>query len=503
MEYSFYYDESEHSRKINLTTITGETYYDNFITAIVGWCTDRESVIEQRYAAFENKYDERKRHGELKSNTFKTNQFTYGLASFNKPNTEMMEDLLSIIDEDCYIYFFAASKIEYVVLQLFKDYNNSFTTNMDAVKYSIVKAILTYHPEEVIRNIYSTPEQFVDSLITFFTEQIERNKKNIKLKKLENEAFENILSILRDATTPVTLKWDYHMPFEGFDSYLKSKGMINYRLVIDKEGEADENSQTLVAAMDEGLKNCSEMNSKEHFGLRIADMLAGIIGKMMKSLYHSLHREDNNANVTKNLLDKKWFLLNDCQLQLYKKLYHIVVEIDNDWYKIYGGNYSDDLISFLALLDFMNHFNTVDEIKKNLDMQPEYCNAYMCYRLEEHFQQMVNMSPKLSIKPIIPETDEYSRNSRGARIYFDINKQPILKLKEGQNRLYILSVGNSKEGYPLATIADDPENICYRLPEQLEGWALTATGMAMMGENMFPAEVIITKIKDNYFANIL
>lgn len=242
------------------------------------------------------------------------------------------------------------------------------------------------------------------------------------------------------------------MPFEGFDSYLKSKGMINYSLVIDKEGEADENSQTLVAAMDEGLKNCSEMDSKEHFGLRIADMLAGIIGKMMKSLYHSLHREDNNANVTKNLLDKKWFLLNDCQLQLYKKLYHIVVEIDNDWYKIYGGNYSDDLISFLALLDFMNHFNTVDEIKKNLDMQPEYCNAYMCYRLEEHFQQMVNMSPKLSIKPIIPETDEYFRNSRGARIYFDINKQPILKLKEGQNRLYILSVGNSKEGYPLATV---------------------------------------------------
>ena len=48
---------------------------------------------------------------------------------------------------------------------------------MDAVKYSIVKAILTYHPEEVIRNIYNTPEQFVNSLIAFFAEQIEHNKK--------------------------------------------------------------------------------------------------------------------------------------------------------------------------------------------------------------------------------------------------------------------------------------------------------------------------------------
>ena len=116
---------------------------------------------------------------------------------------------------------------------------------------------------------------------------------------------------------------------------------------------------------------------------------------------------------------------------------------------------------------------------------------------------MVNMSPKLSIKPIIPETDEYFRNSRGARIYFDINKQPILKLKEGQNRLYILSVGNSKEGYPLATIADDPENICYRLPIQLSEWAMTVARKAMMGEKLFPAEVVITKIKGKYYAGIL
>lgn len=407
MKYNFYYDESEHSRKINLTTITSETYYDNFITAIVGWRTDRESVIEQRYAAFEDKYDERRKKGELKSNTFKANQFTYGLASFNKPNIEMMEDLLAIIDDDFHIYFFAESKIEYVILQLFKDYHNSSIINMDAVKYSIVKAILTYHPEEVIRNIYTTPEQFVDSLIAFFTERIEHNKKNIKLKRRENEAFENIILILRDVSNPATLKWDYHMLFAGFDSYLKSKGIIDYSLVIDKEGEADEKSKTLMTAIDAGLKNCSEMNSKEHFGLRIADMLVGIIGKMMKSLYHSLHREANNANVTKNLLDKKWFQLNDRQLQLYKKLYHIVMEINNDWYKVYGGNYSDDLISFLALLDFMNHFNTVEEIKNNFDMQPEYCNTCMCKRLEERFQQMDNELQKLAIKPIVPESNDY------------------------------------------------------------------------------------------------
>ena len=53
--------------------------------------------------------------------------------------------------------------------------------------------------------------------------------------------------------------------------------------------------------------NCGELNSKNHFGLRIADMLAGIVGKLMKSLFHSLHNDGNNAAVTKTLLDKAWF----------------------------------------------------------------------------------------------------------------------------------------------------------------------------------------------------
>lgn len=34
--YKFYYDESEHSRKINYNTVTAPNYYDNFVTVVVG-----------------------------------------------------------------------------------------------------------------------------------------------------------------------------------------------------------------------------------------------------------------------------------------------------------------------------------------------------------------------------------------------------------------------------------------------------------------------------------
>lgn len=95
-------------------------------------------------------------------------------------------------------------------------------------------------------------------------------------------------------------------------------------------------------------------------------MLVGVIGKLMKSISSALHKEENKVNVIKNLLDKEWFYLNDKQLQLYKKLYRIIFEINNDWYKIYSGNYSDDLICFLGLLEYMNHFKSAEDIKKIL-----------------------------------------------------------------------------------------------------------------------------------------
>ena len=35
--HNFYYDESEHSRKINYGTVNADNYYDNFVSVIVGW----------------------------------------------------------------------------------------------------------------------------------------------------------------------------------------------------------------------------------------------------------------------------------------------------------------------------------------------------------------------------------------------------------------------------------------------------------------------------------
>jgi len=91
----FFYDESEHSRKISYKTVSALNYYDNFIAMIVGWNDSKDDIL-QRYLVFETAYTDRKDHnGEIKSTMLSQKQFQYGFASLNKQNAQFVSDFVS------------------------------------------------------------------------------------------------------------------------------------------------------------------------------------------------------------------------------------------------------------------------------------------------------------------------------------------------------------------------------------------------------------------------
>ena len=145
----------------------------------------------------------------------------------------------------------------------------------------------------------------------------------------------------------------------------------------------------------------------------------------------------------------------------------------------------------------MVHFENAEQfVNKKLEMQSEYFNGYVCQQLSDYFNRSRS---KLPIDLIDKNDEEYFLNRRGAKVYFDITKQPILQIAEGSQMEMVLSVGMDKSGIPLITISNDGNPICYRLPEELSGWAYMAIGMANMGENLFPSQVVFTKKKNRYF----
>lgn len=499
-EYCFYYDESEHSRKINYKTVSASNYYDNFVAMIVGWSTEKNDIL-LRHASFESKYASRKdRNGEIKSTMFQQKQFKYGFASLNKQNAQFVSDFLSLFDEDTHIYFSVSSKIEYLVLQLFQGYRNSFFVDADSMKYSITKALVAYRPQKIIQCLCEAPENFLEELRKFFRDRIECNKNNPELKQTETTAFQEILLVLDKISDGPELDWDYHMPFDGFKKYLQEKDVQNYSLIIDKEGKSDAESKTLKSAREIGLINSDEADSTEQPGLRIADMMAGIISKMLKGLCDSLRYQSLDESTCKKILDVGWFRLSEVQLELYKKLYRLICKWQPAWYKSYSGIYADDLVVFNALLNFMNHFESIEQIQADIDMQGEYFNAFACEQLARHFDQR---RCKLPIEPVISLDEESFLNTRGGKVYFDSRKQLLLPLHEGSQTFDVLSVGVDRKLTPTVTILKNGEAECFRLPNELSEWAFSVVGMASMGMNLFPTRVTISNINGRYYVDIL
>lgn len=110
------------------------------------------------------------------------------------------------------------------------------------------------------------------------------------------------------------------------------------------------------------------------------------------------------------------------------------------------------------------------------------------------------MRNKLPVESVNDNTEEYFRNRRGAKVYYDATRQPILKLVEGRNVVTVLSVGITKGGIPLVTVEASPENLCYRLPVQLSEWAMKMISMTNAGAKLFPAKVIFIKAENRIYA---
>lgn len=147
----------------------------------------------------------------------------------------------------------------------------------------------------------------------------------------------------------------------------------------------------------------------------MADMMAGIISKLLKGLCNSLQYQSLDESTNKKILDTGWFCLNEVQLGLYKKLYRLICEWQPAWYKSYSGIYSDDLVLFNALLNFMNHFESVEQIQNDIDMQGEYFNAFACEQLARYFNQR---RCKLPIEPVNPFNEESYLNKRSGNVFF-------------------------------------------------------------------------------------
>lgn len=498
-KYNFYYDESEHSRKINKTTISAGNYYDNFVTVAVGWKQDNESMIEKKYDEFEKLYEARKSKGELKSTTLRPKDFKYGFTSLNADGIQFVSDFLEIFDESIFVYFSVTSKIEYVINQLFINYHSNIFQNVEMMKYAIVKSIIMYQPEEIINGMYDNPNELIQLLKRFYEKKIDENKLNLKLKKRENESFSQIVLMLDDINENISFDWNYSIAFHGFSKYVEEQGFDEIQLLIDKEGEY---GNTLNAAKSVGISNAQEIDSKESFGVRMADMFAGLLSKLLKALHNGLRYNNPSEYLQKKILSEEWFKLSEQQFLLYKKMKFVLLDLNHAWYKSYAGIYVDDLMCLANFLNYIGYFDSLTEFNKcSAKMHGEQFNSCICYSLENYFKEM---SINLPIKLTERNNSDFFYNERGAKVYYDVSKQKKLDISDDAKTYQVLSVGFlGMMEVPYVTIMKLETPECYILPMELMEWVVNSVSFSNMGMNVFPAEVRFYKDNGQYYADIL
>lgn len=495
----FYYDEAEHSRKLTKETIEAENFVNEFYAAIVGLDDTKKVDFEETYGNFEEKYKKLYTiSGELKSRVIKQNKYKYGLVSLKPMDMELISELMDLIMQfDLRIYFCVFNKLEYIIIQLLNEYRNNLFLDADSLKYSISKLITLYKPERVIESIYTEDNSFLVELRKFIVEVRKKNKAEGK-RELETEAIEQMLIILDEISEEFCIDWNYDIAFGGFDKYLTEEEIKDYALIIDKEGDG----ATLRSAQKVGIINSCEADSMEEVGLRMADFVVGILSSFIKAIHNGFDCGPTEKTKHLQFLHRKWFEVDETKLEIYKKIKHVVIDLHRAWYKTYCGNYSDDFLYFICLLNYFADFEDIVDYNKYTKEEHQIrLNNGAVGALSEQFSKF---GTRVRIDTAKIEDGVYY-NQKGAKCYTDYRKHEVLPIDKKQgSKIYVLSVGffgNMEKA--CATVHDNGIAKCYLLPDELMEWVQTMVGLSYMGGNLFPSVVEFGCIKGKYYAKLI
>lgn len=381
MKYNFYFDESFHSRRISLSSLNDNDYFNSYISIGIGFKEYMHDKTLKKYMNFERKQKDvfgfTCENDELKSKIVSKKHYKHGLASFNVNEVNLYQDYFEFLLNNNILYYFSScDKLEYLLLQC--NYNSIELFNIYACIYSIVKMINVYRPKKVIMDILNNSSNLINDLKEFCNSQVKANG-SLKLKELENESFSNIVLFLEEMdSSTINFDFNYDFTYRGFSLFLNEVGIKNANVFIDQEGT----NKIVESAKKFDFKNVISTDSKESFGIRVSDMICGFISKMMRALYDDTKNDPSVPYTTQHLLNCEWFHVNSYQFKLYKTIAKYIKKNNDIYYGSYISLYCDLFSELMGLIYFFDGFNSYEEyIKKDYKERAKEGNNIILQRV--------------------------------------------------------------------------------------------------------------------------
>lgn len=353
----FWYDETYHDRKITPATLKNQNFKKEFFSIFIGINLNQKNDLEEMFCKWENKYKtlfKINQETELKSTTiFKSKEIEYGIASIkNEKKIDLISEFLDIlIDNKIFVQISVFNKIAYLIQQLFDSHKNDLK-----FIHSASKMLSTFNYfEPIICFMENNMEAGIKNLLDFF-------EIKSKLEWPGAKAAKEILIILKSFTkidySSINNKWNYIPSFIGVERYIKEQNFDKekIKIIIDNDENTYSDAKKIFPYVENG-------NSKNDFGLRLSDLLVGLISRLVIVINKSRDYKENQIEFLDNPLDTNFFELDENQFKIYQKLFKLYFQINNSYHKQFSSIYTES-IPFLSYLKYINQFETYDDYKK-------------------------------------------------------------------------------------------------------------------------------------------
>lgn len=377
-KFCFYFDESYHDRKICLDksgklNIFDKERSDTFVGAFVGVENYKIECFEKKFLEFENIH--KKFYGipeqeELKGITIKKKNFKSGLSTLNTNTVKFYSDFFDVlIEHKCIFQLNLFSKIEALVVETFKNDTQKIAMmcRYENFIYSITKFIFNYKDLGIAEKLFEYSNELSRNDIIYEIrsglELVLIKIDSIKRKDKEKSTLKELLIILNYLDVQLDLdekiKWNYDTIFYGIDLLLEEMKLspLEVELKLDREDNLLASAQK-----NNHYGELGSYDSKDVIGIRCADILANFFGRLIYSVQMELE-ENDSLNIKKelNLIDKKWFNLNEEQFLLVKKIGKLFEH--QKYYSTYSSIYLDHPFIIFNYINYINCYESFKEFK--------------------------------------------------------------------------------------------------------------------------------------------
>lgn len=406
MRYNFYYDESYHdpaiTQKNGIQNINAEDASVYFTVCIVGISSDKLEDFINEYTLLENKYKKKigvNESDEFKGSTFKAKYFNWGLAGIRQNYLYFYNDLFKLLStHDVIINISIVNKFELLVQKLLVDNLKYSEIPWRNFVYAFSKFFNTHKTEKLVELIHTDNVKVSDVLceINIILDDVIEKMQGYELKRYEVNVAKEIKCILSNYKMNFNIRdkyqWNYTYSLSGFKALMDELGISSYDIDLDIDGKGKRINKVIMSAEEllPGAKIIG-VDSKQNQGIRVADFVSNLIGRLIKSIEKQLNlnrieiEEDGDYNKL-NLINENWFNVDKNEFECYRTIGKFFSDRSILYWTTFTGVYNDEVLAVFTIFQYFCDFDDYDEYKKTpIGDHAETINKVVVQKLREQF----------------------------------------------------------------------------------------------------------------------